>query len=145
MNAILDKSKPLKVSGRLKLALDCMVWKGLTRKEAAKEANLTEHALYCALRKVHVKRYYLEACEVLRLSGRARRILRLDELAHQDENRNAAVAAIKAVEEMGSDQQAQFARQPQVVPGLQIVIVASPPPEPEPLTIDIEPEPDPDE
>jgi hypothetical protein len=40
-------------------------------------------------------KHYLAECEMLRLSGRAKRLHRLDALAQQNDNKNAAVAAIK--------------------------------------------------
>jgi len=46
---------------------------------------------------------YLSACEVLRLSSRAKRLHRLDELATQDSNKQGAVNAIKAGEGIVDD------------------------------------------
>jgi hypothetical protein len=118
--ATVEKSAPGQVTGRLKRAIDLMVWEGLTRKEAAERAGMREHSLYVAFRKSHVKAHYLTECEVLRVSGRARRILRLEQLAEQDDNRNAAVAAIKAAEQLGETEEAQARRV--TAPGLVIVI-----------------------
>jgi hypothetical protein len=91
-------ARPLKVTGRLAVALNLMTWRGLARDEAAIAAGLRPHSLYCALRKSHVKAHYLAECETLRLSGRARRLHRLAEIAEQSTNLNAAVAACKTAE-----------------------------------------------
>jgi hypothetical protein len=92
----IERSEPLKVTGRLKHALELMVWSGLARDAAAKEAGLKPHSLYCAFRKSHVLAHYRNECEALRVSGRAKRLHRLDELAAQDENKNAAPASLLA-------------------------------------------------
>lgn len=127
------KSKPLAVTGRLKTAIDAMVWQGLKRDEAAASANLTAHALYSALRKPHVKAYYLAECEVLRTSGRARRIHRLEEISEATSNLNASVQAIRTLDApdnannpMGSGRSASV-----TMPGLVIQIIQQPDPQPQ--------------
>jgi hypothetical protein len=75
-----------------------MIWEGLTRPDAAAKARLTDHALYCALRKSHVKAHYLAECETLRISGKSRRLHRLQEIVETSPNHNASVAAAKAIE-----------------------------------------------
>lgn len=90
--------KPAKITAKVRAAISIMVWEGLKRADAAAKAGLKDNSLYVALRKPDVRALYVSECETLRLSGRARRIHRLDQLAEQDENRNAAVAAIKAAE-----------------------------------------------
>jgi hypothetical protein len=101
-----DRSLPGRVTGRLRAALDAMVWEAASRREAAEKAGMTDHSLRQALRRPHVMAYYRTECEVLRLSGRAKRLHRLEALAEQDGNRNAAVAAIKAAEQIGDGQAA---------------------------------------
>jgi hypothetical protein len=101
----IDRSAPLSVTGRLKRAIELMVWSGLTRDEAAVKAGLRPHSLYVAFRKGHVKSYYLGEVEVLRMSGKAKRLHRLDALAMQDENKNAAVSAIKAADAIPDEAQ----------------------------------------
>jgi hypothetical protein len=119
----LDKrGKPLKVNGKNKAACDFMVWQGLTRRDAAKAAGLTDAALYAALTKPHVKAYYLTQCEVLRTSGRARRIHRLEAMQEQDDNKAAVVNAILAIEGMGNDQASVNAQQTHS-PGVVIQII----------------------
>jgi hypothetical protein len=80
-----------------------MVWSAASRKEAAQVAGLTDHGLRQALRRPHVMAFYLSECEVLRASGRAKRLHRLEELAAQNVNVNGAVAAIKAAEQIAED------------------------------------------
>jgi hypothetical protein len=118
------RSLPGKITGRLKAALEFMVWEGASRKQAAERAGLSDHGLRQALRRPHVLAYYRSECEVLRASGRAKRLHRLDELATQDENRNAAVAAIKVAEQLGEEPAA--ARGGVQLPGLTIQIIGGP-------------------
>lgn len=107
------------IRGRLKTAIDAMVWLGLTRKLAAEHAGMTEHGLYTALRKPHVKAFYLSECEVLRTSGRARRIHRLEAMLEQDDNKAAVINAALALDRV-TDQ--EVAGKSAALPGLQIII-----------------------
>jgi hypothetical protein len=120
-----DRSLPGKVTGRLRTAVDLMVWQALSRKEAAAAAGMKDRSLLAGLRKRHVMNHYLRECEVLRLSGKAKRLHRLEEIAASDKNQNAAVAAIKAAEQL--EEQAQtHARGVPTVPGLVLVIERGP-------------------
>jgi hypothetical protein len=83
---------PPKVTGKLKAALDAMIWQAARRAEVALIAGMSDHSLRAALRKPHVMAHYLAECEMLRLRGRAKRLHRPDELASQDSNQNAARA-----------------------------------------------------
>jgi hypothetical protein len=76
----LKQAKTLTVNGKNRVAIEAMVWDGLTRAEAAEKAGLKDHALYCALAKPHVKAFYLRQLEVLRTSERARNIHTLVEV-----------------------------------------------------------------
>ena len=129
-----NRSLPGRVTGRLHRAIEAMVWEGASRKEAAERAGLSDHGLRQALRRPHVLAHYRAECEVLRASGRAKRLHRLEELAQQDENRNAAVAAIKTAEQLGDEQAATGARRQ--LPGLIIQIVNA---APTPRIIDAQP------
>jgi hypothetical protein len=117
-----DRSLPGKVTGRLRKAIDLMVWQGARRSEAAEAAGLKDHSLRQALKRPHVLSAYLQECEVLRLSGRAKRIHHLDELAAQRTNMNAAVAAIKAAEHIADDNQTPGRAILPQLPGITIVI-----------------------
>jgi hypothetical protein len=90
--AVAGRSAPLKVTGKLKIAIETMVWSGACRADAAKVSGLTDHSLRSALKKPHVKAAYLAELEVLRLSARARAFHRLVELSEQNDNKGAAVA-----------------------------------------------------
>jgi hypothetical protein len=96
--ATAERSAPMRVSGRLKRALDAMVWEGLSRAGAAETAGIREHSLYCALKKPHVLSYYLNEIGVLRSSERAKNIHTLAAVRDQTENQMARVAAVKALE-----------------------------------------------
>jgi hypothetical protein len=84
-----------------------MVWQGLKRNEAAEAVGMKDNSLYAAFRKADVRAFYLSECEVLRMSGRARRIHRLEGLVEQDENKMAAVQASRTLDGMGEDAQAR--------------------------------------
>jgi uncharacterized protein YlxW (UPF0749 family) len=116
-----DRSLPGKVTGRLKVAIDAMVWQAANRKEAAATAGMTDHSLRQALRRRHVMDHYLRECEVLRLSGKAKRLHRLEEIASSDRNLNAAVAAIKTAEQL-EEQALAHGRGAVTSPGLIVVI-----------------------
>lgn len=124
-----------RVTARVRAAIEAMVWQGLKRDEAAEHAGFTDHALYCAMRKPHVKALYLAECEQLRISGRARRIHRLNELSEQNDNLNAAVSAIKANEQLGEQVLDGRGFGETLSPGITIRIVNEAPKR-EPLTID---------
>jgi len=81
-----------------RIAIAGMAWEGLSRADAAKRAGITEHTLYVALRKPAARALYLQELEVLRLSGRAHRLHRLEAIGDQDTNLNAAVNAIKLLD-----------------------------------------------
>jgi hypothetical protein len=93
-----NRSAPRKVTGRLRAALIEMIWRGSRRADAAQSAGMTDHSLREALRKPHVKAFYLGELGSLRESERPRTFHRLVELRDQDENRNAAVAAARVLE-----------------------------------------------
>ena len=123
-----DRSAPRKVTGRLRAALIEMIWRGSRRADAAQAAGMTDHSLREAMRKPHVKAFYLAELGDLRESERPRTFHRLVELRDQDENRNAAVAAAKTLEAVSDEQQTRpsGAEQPGVT--IRIVNVVQPPP-----------------
>jgi hypothetical protein len=127
------RSGRLHVSGKLKNALDNMVWHGSRRPKAAEEAGMSDHGLREALRKPHVKAYYLGQLEVLRLSERPRNIHALADVRDQTINQMARVNAIKALEALDDDTPAAGR---QMMPGLAIVVTAT---EAKPVTIDVSP------
>lgn len=117
------QSRSIRVTGKLKAAIDAMVWDGLPRKQAAAKAGMTEHGLYKALRKPPVKAVYLSELEVLRTSERARNIHALVDV-RDSTNQMARVQAVKALEQLSDEQQANAQRVQ--TPGLVIQINMQP-------------------
>lgn len=103
------------------IALRAMVWEGAKRVEAAAKANMSEHSLYVALRRPHVRAWYLAEIDVLRTSERARNIFTLAEVRDQTANQMARVQAVKALEQLSDDPQHSGSRVQ--TPGFVIQIV----------------------
>ena len=121
--AIEGRSRRGAVTGKLKTALDLMVWENLKRKDAAEKAGLADSSLRFAFRKPHVMAYYHAELKALRDNLRANNVHRLDKIADESKNDMARVAAVKALE-LISDQADEKQRPgAAVLPGLQIVIV----------------------
>ena len=135
--AIGGRSKRGRVTGKLRRAIEAMVWEGSCRPDAAKSAGLRDHSLREALRKAHVKAYYRGQLEVLRTSERARNIHRLCEIRDAADNM-PAVQAIKAFEQMAEVEPEGGSGQPQT-PGLVIRIVSAVPSDPGTKIIDVTP------
>jgi hypothetical protein len=133
----------MQVTGRLRAALTAMVWQGARRAEAAKIGGMTDHSLRAALRKPHVKAWYLAELGVLRESERPKTFHRLCDLRDQDENKNAAVAAAKALEQI-SDEQLVRPNATVISPGVTIrilnVMPAAPSAVEAPRLVDAEPD-----
>jgi hypothetical protein len=122
---------PIKrIGGRLKQALDLMIWgdgkrRYLPDNEAAAIAGLNVLSIRNALQKPHVLAYYREQREVLRARESPANIHRLCEIRDADNNM-PAVNAIKALEMIGDE---QTSRPNTPTPGIsiRIVQVSSPP------------------
>lgn len=123
--AIPGRSRRGEVSGKLKIALDLMVWDNLKRKDAAARAGLADASLRFAFRKRHVMAYYRAELAALRENLRASNLHRLDSIASDSKNDMAKVGAIKALELITeqAEQAGRGAAAVQTVPGLQIVII----------------------
>jgi hypothetical protein len=109
--AIDGRSSPLKVTGKLRIAIEQMVWHGARRADAAATAGLKDHSLRAALRKAHVMGHYHAELGVLRESTRARNFHRLDGIAEDSPNTMARVAAIKTMEAVSDPIAAVASRQ----------------------------------
>jgi hypothetical protein len=120
--AAIDRSKPLQVTGKLRKALDAM-FTGASREDAAKAAGMTDHSLRSALKKPHVKRYYLDELEVLRTGERVRNFYALREVRDQKANAMARVNAIAAMEREA--EQGVSGGTVRAGPGITIVIEAA--------------------
>jgi hypothetical protein len=118
--AVVGRSGKLTVSGKLRVAVDAMIWQGLRRDAAAASAGITDHGLRTALSKPHVRAYYSAQLEVLRTSERARNIHALVEVRDSKTNQMATVAAVKTLEQL-SDSPGAVAPAGQA-PGVVIVI-----------------------
>lgn len=122
--ATLERSAPMRCTGRLKRAIDAMVWEGLKRDDAAASAGMTVHSVREALRRPHVKAYYLQQLDVLRTSERARNLLALTEVRDQRDNQMARVQAVKALEQLSDTDQGRGGAAP-AQPGLTIQIITN--------------------
>jgi hypothetical protein len=91
------------VSGRLKAALDDMVWNGTAWDEAARKANLTVRAMRLAMGRPAVLAYLRRERGVRLVSASTKNLSRLEELRDQDANVTGAVQAAKAIEAMTSE------------------------------------------
>jgi hypothetical protein len=124
-----DRSGKLTVSGKLKVALDLMLYEAASRADSAERAGLKDHSLRAAMRKPHVAAYYRQGLEVLRMSERPKNIFALAKIRDKSENGMAVVAAAKALEQL-SEEEAQ--RRPAsgsiTMPGLTIQIINAPAP-----------------
>jgi hypothetical protein len=124
---VAPQRQPLeRITGKVRAAIDAMVWSGLPRSKAAEAAGISEHGLYKALRKPPVRAHYLRELEVLRTSERARNIHTLAEVRDQTTNQMARVQAVKALEQLDDQPQARQGMQASV-PGLVIVVNQSAP------------------
>jgi hypothetical protein len=145
------KTKPDKrerVIGRLRHALDLMIWGDETGKpldwtDAARTVNISARSMRRSLERPAVRQYLQEQKQVLRACLSAKSLSRLDEIAAQRSNMNAAVNAIRTIDEGDAAAvRPSAANAPGVT--IRIINVTAPPPAiecvvPSPLTIDHEP------
>lgn len=98
-----EPAKRLEIRGKLKAALDAMVWDGLELAEAARNFKMSTFGVRKALAKPHVQAYLKSEKQVLRESLSARNIRRLGEIRDAADNM-PAIQAIRTLEGMGDDQ-----------------------------------------
>jgi hypothetical protein len=145
-----DRSARGMVTGKLRRAIIEMVWCGSCRDDAAKSSGMSVHGLREALRRPHVKHFYLRELDVLKTSERARNILALVDVRDNAENSMARVQAARSLEQLADDANnpasgrgamasvpgfvilVSAAHLPKDVPASPIVDVPPLPPEPEP-------------
>ncbi len=94
------QKKKLKVTPRLRTAIEAMVFDGLKRPEAAEHAGLTDHAVRTALTKPHVLAYLNECQEMLRTSARPRALNRVIKLIDEAESDKVKLEASKYIDGM---------------------------------------------
>jgi hypothetical protein len=121
-----------RIGGRLKQALDLMVWgdgerRYLPDNEAAAIAGLNVISIRNALHKPHVLAYYKAQREVLRARESPANIHRLCEIRDAADNM-PAVNAIRALEQIGGDEQTSKSNTPTPGISIRIVSLSSPPP-----------------
>jgi hypothetical protein len=131
------RSAPLKVTGKLRTAIEAMVWTGARRAQAAEQAGITDHGLRNALNKPHVKQFYLSQLEVLRTSERARNIHRLTEIRDKADNMPAvnAIKMLEQIDEASSSAGGTQMRSPGVVIIVQNGAAAHAPQAPNPVQV----------
>lgn len=99
-----------------------MIYEGLDWKEAAAKANLSTHRMRVALETAHVQRYVREQKQVFRAAASAKNIHRAVQIRDQDENRTAAIQAIRYLDGIGEEQAAGGTAGSKVVPGVVVQI-----------------------
>lgn len=130
----LNKTPKLRITPRVKRAVELMVSDGATYQDAAAQTGLTTYAMRLALAKPHVLAYYKAQCDVLRNTHRARNIHRLAQIRDAEDNM-PAVNAIKALEQLADE---QTTNKQTTTPGvtIRIVNVTATPTQHEQTTID---------
>ena len=98
-----NKQPPLRISKRVKDAIDAIVQSGKRWDDAAIENGMTTRNMRLALERPHVLAYYKAQLKVLREARSARNFHRLCEIADA-ENNMPAVNAIKALEGLELEQ-----------------------------------------
>lgn len=102
---------------RVRKTIDAMVFQGRNRDEAARQAGLTEGAIYQALRKPAVLAFYNEQLEVLRHSERARNLHKGIELRDGAASEKVQLEAAKWLHGESGGHGTQVNVGVQVVPG----------------------------
>jgi len=94
------EAKNLRVTGKVKAAIEAMVSQGMTRAEAAQAAGMTDHGLYVALTKPHVLAFFNEQMEVLRTGARPRALRKIIDLADDADSERVQLDAAKYIDGM---------------------------------------------
>jgi hypothetical protein len=123
-----DRSERMRVTGKLKVAIEAMIWEGLPRADAAAKAGMADSSLRFALRKPHVLAHHSAELATLRTSLRARNVHRLDSIADKSGNDMARVQAVKTLEGLADASEHLHGAGQSRAPGVQIVIVHQPAP-----------------
>jgi hypothetical protein len=110
------------IRGKMRVALNAMVWEGLLINEAAIRAGLTTTAIRYALQRPHVLEYLRRERQVLRASVCSRNELVLAEVRDNSENSMARIAAVKALEQIDNAEMPSLLGRSARSPGVIIVI-----------------------
>jgi hypothetical protein len=116
-----------RVTGKLKIAIEAMIWEGLPRADAAAKAGMVDSSLRFALRKPHVLAHHNAELAALRTSLRARNVHRLDSIADKSGNDMARVQAVKTLEGLADASEQQHGIAHRQTPGVVIQIINAPP------------------
>jgi hypothetical protein len=121
--AAVAPDKPVRiVQGKLRAALDAMVWEGLEWDAAAQSVEYAKQSMRKSLQRSEVLAYLRHEREVLRASIAPRNIHRLREIRDADNNM-PAVNAIKVLEQLGDEQQSRGGSGASASPGVTIRVV----------------------
>jgi hypothetical protein len=106
----------LKIGRKLKAALDMMVWEGKPWNEAAQVVNFDVSSMRKALERAHVRAYLNQQKEVFRASISSQNTFRLAQIRDQDENKLAALGAIRQLDNRPEEEaRAAAAKSPGIV------------------------------
>lgn len=122
-NGAATRSPPKRIGGKLKTALDAMVWQGLAYDKAGKHAGLTTRNMRTALDKPHVRAYLKAQRDVFRESVNTGNTHALLEVRNQKRNHMARVAAVKTLEHQDNEQVSRGGHAQ--LPGLVIQVITS--------------------
>jgi hypothetical protein len=92
-----DTSEIHGVNATAKALVEAMVWEGINRRDAIEKLGISTSYAYRLLRSPDVMAHYQAELDVLRNSGKARLVHRLEELTEQNDNQTAAVGAAKVL------------------------------------------------
>lgn len=120
------KGEVKELRGKTKRFLDRMVWEGLYWDDAARAEGMNVASARKALARPHVQRYVREQRQVFRASVSAQNISRAVEIRDQDENRTAAIQAIKYLDGL-DDRDSTNAAGKSVTPGVVVQITVNQP------------------
>ena len=121
--AIEGRSKRLAITGKLRIAIEAMIWEALPRAEAAAKAGMADSSLRFALRKAHVIAFHNAELATLRTSLRARSAHRLNTIAQESPNHMVSVAAIKTLECLAEASEQHLGGGQRQTPGVVIQII----------------------
>jgi hypothetical protein len=121
-----NKTPKLRITKRIREAVDTMVTRGIAYDAAAREHGIATRHMRLALSKPHVSAYYQAQLQVLRGARAARNFHRLCEIADRQDNM-PAVQALRTLEMLG-DEQANKPSAPSPGISIRIVNVSTPPP-----------------
>lgn len=129
------KPRQVRISAKVRRAVDAMVDGGLKRDQAAKHAGITDNALYVAMTKPEVKAYRLTRMGVFRESAEARTVAVVDQLL-EAESESVRLDAVKYLVPPISKSEITHTHQGHIQ-GLTIVFAA---PTDQPMVIDAAPQ-----